>query len=814
MKFLFSVLTLVSIFFLASAGNAKAVTFTVTNTSDSGAGSLRQALIDSNATAKADIIVFDPAVFANQQTIILTTGQLEITNGVTVNGPGANLLKISGNNQSRVFYINLIPTGGNQEERVSLNNLTVTGGNAPQGGGIFIHSGLINISNAVISGNKATGNDGIEGTATVNSGGGIYSIESLTIDNTIISGNAAAGYTAAANGTTPGYSYGASGGGIYCTGIDLIVLNSTVTENVASVGDHGYLRGVSADGGGLSSSSQVKAINSVISNNSAIGGDGESGGHASGGGVSASTTLTLLNSTVTGNSVKGGIAKADGVGVGGNGIGGGVNVLYNITLINSTVTDNRATAGTGPAKGAGIGGGIAAQSQGYNTQQIVNATITGNQAENGGGVYCNSAVRIANTIVADNDAVNGKDLLGPFISPGHNIISRGEGSTGLTNGVNGDQVGTLNTPIDPKLAPLGNNGGGTPTRRLLPGSPAIDAGSNTLAKNSSTGEVIAVDQRGLQRIAPTGGTVDIGAFELGAATLPAPAAPALQRLSDTGIESDNITNSRNPSFDIYNSVQGAVIELLRNGTVVASTRTTETIAHLTDLNAPLDGVFTYTSRQTFAGSTSTLSSALAVTFDNTAPTVTVNQSADQSDPAATLPIRFSVVFSEPVVGLDRDDITFTGSTADVSSAFASITGSGATYTVEVSGVKSPGQVVLNVRSGAAGDLVYNQSGAPIVIDNTVTFSPSTIQVAISGKVRRVSGLKLPSPVTILFTDTQTGQQWTARTNPFGYYLLTGVNTYQQIGRTFIVTVNRRTTELSRRLLTISSDTNLTLIVSQ
>ena len=814
MKFLFSALTFVSIFFWASAGNAKAVTFTVTNTSDGGAGSLRQALIDANATAKADVIVFDPAVFASQQIITLTGGQLEITNSVTINGPGANLLKISGNNQSRVFYINLISTGGSQEERASLSNLTVTGGKAPQGGGIFVHSGLINISNATITGNTATGNNGIEGAVNVNSGGGIYSIESLTIDNTVISGNAAVGYLIPANGGTPGYSYGASGGGIYCTGTDLIVLNSTVTENAAIAGDNGYLRGVDVSAGGIGGSGQVKVINSVISKNSAIGGDGQSGGHASGGGIVASTVLTLLNSTVTANTVKGGVAKPDGVGVGGNGIGGGVNALFNITLINSTVTDNQATAGTGPAKGAGIGGGIAAQSQGFNTQQIVNATVTGNQAENGGGVYCNSAVRIANTIVADNFALNGKDLLGPFTSPGHNIVSRGEGSTGLTNGVNGDQVGTINAPINPQLAPLGNNGGGTPTRALLPGSPAIDAGSNALAKNSSTGEVISIDQRGLQRISPTGGTVDIGAFELGATAPPAPAAPALQRLSDTGIESDNITNSRNPSFDIYNSVQGAVIELLRDGTVVASTRTTETIAHLTDLNAPLDGVFTYTSRQTFAGSTSALSSALAVTFDNTAPTVIVNQSADQSDPAATLPIRFSVVFSEPVVGLDRDDITFTGSTADVSSAFVSITGSGANYTVEVSGVKSPGTVVLNVRSGAAADLVFNPSGAPTVIDNAVTFSPSIIQVAISGKVRRVNGLKLQSPVTVIFTDTQTGEQRMVRTNPFGYYLLTGVKTYQQIGRTFIVTVNRKTTELSRRTLTISSDANLTLIVSQ
>src|SRR5258708_30360694 len=84
--------------------NARAsAVFTVTNTADSGLGSLRQAILDANATAGANTINFDPSVTG---TITLMTGQLpDITNNLVVTGPGAASLTINGNNTSRVFLI-------------------------------------------------------------------------------------------------------------------------------------------------------------------------------------------------------------------------------------------------------------------------------------------------------------------------------------------------------------------------------------------------------------------------------------------------------------------------------------------------------------------------------------------------------------------------------------------------------------------------------------------------------------------------------------------------------------------------------------
>src|SRR5262245_16221843 len=88
-------------------------TFTVTNTADAGAGSLRQATLDANALAGADTITFDSAVFNMPHVITLTSGALTTSEFLTIIGPGPDRLTVSGNNASAVivvgFYSTLIP---------------------------------------------------------------------------------------------------------------------------------------------------------------------------------------------------------------------------------------------------------------------------------------------------------------------------------------------------------------------------------------------------------------------------------------------------------------------------------------------------------------------------------------------------------------------------------------------------------------------------------------------------------------------------------------------------------------------------------
>jgi hypothetical protein len=97
-------------------------------------------------------------------------------------------------------------------------------------------------------------------------------------------------------------------------------------------------------------------------------------------------------------------------------------------------------------------------------------------------------------------------VFGDFASQGHNLIGDPFGSSGF--GVTGDLVGTTESPLDPRLGPLANNGGPTRTHALLAGSPAIDHGDSSVS---------GTDQRGRPRLKDGDGrggpAVDIGAVE-------------------------------------------------------------------------------------------------------------------------------------------------------------------------------------------------------------------------------------------------------------------------------------------------------------
>src|SRR5262245_41402520 len=94
-------------------------TFTVENLADSGTGSLRQAVLDANANPGADLIRFASA--ARGGTIALTGGELSVTDDLTIDGPGAQCLTVSGNHASRVFDI----SGG---VTVTIDGLTIRDG--------------------------------------------------------------------------------------------------------------------------------------------------------------------------------------------------------------------------------------------------------------------------------------------------------------------------------------------------------------------------------------------------------------------------------------------------------------------------------------------------------------------------------------------------------------------------------------------------------------------------------------------------------------------------------------------------------------
>src|SRR5207244_10016488 len=78
-------------------------------------GSLRQAILEANVSRGTDIIVFDASAYG---TITLTSGELQITDCLFINGPGADQLAVNGNQASRVFHIDRKSTRLNSSHQI------------------------------------------------------------------------------------------------------------------------------------------------------------------------------------------------------------------------------------------------------------------------------------------------------------------------------------------------------------------------------------------------------------------------------------------------------------------------------------------------------------------------------------------------------------------------------------------------------------------------------------------------------------------------------------------------------------------------
>ncbi|QDT00818.1 choice-of-anchor Q domain-containing protein [Adhaeretor mobilis] len=472
----------------ASLGNPSTTTFTiseteppivVTNINDSGGGSLRRAIQTANLRPGADTITFDVGIFATPQTISLNTGEIAISEAVTIDATAlANNVTIDANLLSRIF--NITTTTGDFQ----FNGLTLKGGQT--------------------TGFHANSSD------NTYSGGAIRSLTTgnLTLDSSTISGNSTAGYYV-------------SGGGVFAAG-DVTLTSSTISGN----NSYGYGGGVSADG-------NVTLTNSTVSGNSS---------YSSGGGVSADGNVTLTGSTVSGNSVTGSYSYGGGVFAAGDvtltgstvsgnsGVddGGGVFAFGNVTLTGSTVSGNSSF---------GDGGGV---SSFFGNVSLTNSTVSGNSISGfyayGGGVFARGNITLSQSTVTDNEAIGTTATGGGIRNFNGTIIIDGSIVAGNTAGGGMDDIhpgtGTLNVNFSlieqtgltitgtnniigqsASLAPLADNGGPTLTHALLADSPAIDAGDPNLLFDANE-----FDQRGAPFFRvfddPAVGTgQDMGAYE-------------------------------------------------------------------------------------------------------------------------------------------------------------------------------------------------------------------------------------------------------------------------------------------------------------
>ena len=354
--------------------HARLATITVTNTNDSGPGSLRAAIVSATGNNAPDTIDFDPALFSGgPRTITLTSGELDVSgagdnDSFNIAGPGANLLTISGNGSSRVFAAihdhNDHSYNGSNTSSVTISSVTLSNGH-------FAYS---------------YGNDD-------GYGGGAISSEysgSLTLDHVVISNSQATG------------DYVSGGGGVYFLdkNQDFSLVESTVSSNSAT---HVSGTGAGSYGGGLDVyAATINMVNSTLADNASS----RQGGGAR---LIAKSSLSITNGTFSGNNS----------GSSANGIGGGGGVAITastgtLKIVNSTFVNN---AFVGNAGDATMGGGALRIRN--STVTLQNNLIAGNSSSNSG----NAAILLTNAGVANgsNNIVTG--TVDVYQATSHNNLS-------------------------------------------------------------------------------------------------------------------------------------------------------------------------------------------------------------------------------------------------------------------------------------------------------------------------------------------------------------------------------------------------------
>jgi len=254
-----AVLTAASLYALV-AQSARAATPTVTNCNDSGPGSLRQAVTSASS---GDVISF--ALSPSCSTITLTSGTIDIPVDLSIQGPSASSLAVSGNAEFNVFEVasGII---------ASISGLTIEKGTTnPDGAG----AGISNLGNLTLTNDVISGNDGLYFGAGISNSAGALSIQDSTVANNQLPTN---------NGAS------AYGGGVWSDGGSVTISNSTFSGNVATYG-----------GAIMAEDTALTITNSTISGNTAGESSTAGGGIWSGFGGSVSIGATIIADSTGGD---------------------------------------------------------------------------------------------------------------------------------------------------------------------------------------------------------------------------------------------------------------------------------------------------------------------------------------------------------------------------------------------------------------------------------------------------------------------------------------------------------------------------------
>ena len=446
-----------------SSPMASGATFTVSNTNDAGAGSFRQAVLSANTSAGADVV--DLTGVAG--TIVLTSGQIEVTDTLTIRGPGAQVLAISGGGTSRLIE----QTAG---DNLAINDLTLRDGFTTSSGAAIL-ARSVTLENVTVSDTRG--------------GFALYLTRALVVRHSTITRNQAGGIqahaTALIEDSIISHNTSTAGAALFVEYEDAELHRVRIEDNAAS-----------KYGGAIwAFLATVEMTQCVIARNTAV----EQGGAFMG---AYRGQLVMDETRITGNRAA---------------FGGGIYTYIPAVITRSEISDNQATVDGGGILGAATienstlsgnragryGGGISLDT-GHG--KFVHTTIVGNQAAEGGGMFIGSGpghrATLVNSILAGNTAPSGPDFGGgATLAASYSLI----GNTSSNATLLSTDPNRLN--VDPLLGPLQDNGGLTWTHLPAPDSPVINAGGPI-----SPPLTHPTDQRTSPR--PFGPAADLGALEV------------------------------------------------------------------------------------------------------------------------------------------------------------------------------------------------------------------------------------------------------------------------------------------------------------
>lgn len=482
---------------LAVPGAAGAADFTVTTLADDGAGSLRQAVADANENEGPDTVLFQSGLSGS----IELTRDIDITDPVTIDGPGADVLSVRGGGEDSDRLFTITPQPGDD---VRISDLTLADGGGANAASVSEECEYVydyDTGEYVYDCTPVAQGEGY--------GGGVYNVSAdLELAGVTLTGNTAREWA----------------GAVFSRSAPLTVTDSLVDDNAAD------------QVGGIRALGPLTVADSVISDNRSDEG---------GGGISARSGVVMTDSSVTGNvadagngggidagpagatTIRSSLIAGNSAGRDGGGLRLGIDdnspapVLENTTISGNSAGDD--------------GGGVFSYAAAYRADELTarltvhSSTISGNAAlGNGGGI----AARGVETYDPDTDAT----VLSPRLS--NSIVGDNTGA-----GVSADvaRIGDETEPLeaeftlfeddpgvrvdetvadsnivghDPQLGGLADNGGPTPTRAPEPTSPVVDTGSTTLTLDAR-GLARPVDLASLANSGAVGADgADMGAVEL------------------------------------------------------------------------------------------------------------------------------------------------------------------------------------------------------------------------------------------------------------------------------------------------------------